>query len=167
MEPKPKTDPYQETTLTQETAVELDLDTADNVTDFISVPAGTYLCSISEVREGKTRNGDARWSMRLTVAEGEYAGRFASFDSLVFSKRGLNRVRKVLAALGLPSRGRVDIKPENLEGRRAFVEVRPSEYMSPSGDTIRQNEVPYDGYRPMGDEGGEGDDEDTMADVPF
>jgi hypothetical protein len=24
-----------------------------------------------------------------------------------------------------------------------------------------------DGYRPMGDEGGEGDDEDTMAEIPF
>ncbi len=143
--------------------MELDLDTSDNVTDFISVPAGTYLCSISEIREGKTRNGDARWSMRLTVAEGEFTGRFASFDSLVFSKRGLNRVRKVLAALGLPSKGRVEIEPEHLEGRKAFVEVRPSEYMSPSGDTIRQNEVPYDGYRPQV----EGDGEDLTAEVPF
>ncbi len=144
--------------------MELDLDAADNVTDFISVPAGTYLCNVSEVREGKTRNGDARWSLRLTVAEGEYAGRFASFDSLVFSKRGLNRVRKVLAALGLPSKGKVEITPKDLEGRRAFVEVRPSEYMTPSGDTIRQNEVPYDGYRPVGEEE---DDGDLIADVPF
>ncbi len=143
--------------------MELDLDTSDNVTDFISVPAGTYLCSISEIREGKTRNGDARWSMRLTVAEGEFTGRFASFDSLVFSKRGLNRVRKVLAALGLPSKGRVEIEPEDLEGRKAFVEVRPSEYMSPSGDMIRQNEVPYDGYRPLVKEDGE----DLTAEVPF
>ncbi len=105
--------------------MELDLDTDDSVTDFISVPAGTYLCSLSEVREGNTRNGDARWSMRLTVAEGEFTGRFASFDSLVFSKRGLNRVRKVLAALGLPSKGRVEIEPEDLEVRKAFVDVRP------------------------------------------
>ena len=145
--------------------MELDLGTSDNVTDFISVPAGTYLCSISEIREGKTRNGDARWSMRLTVAEGEFTGRFASFDSLVFSKRGLNRVRKVLAALGLPCKGRVEITPKDLEGRKAFVEVRPSEYMSPSGDRIRQNEVPYDGYRPMGAQDGEG--EDLTAEVPF
>ncbi len=144
--------------------MELDLDAADNVTDFISVPAGTYLCSISEVREGKTRNGDARWSLRLTVTEGEYTGRFASFDSLVFSKRGLNRVRKVLAALGLPSKGRVEITPQDLEGKKAFVEVRPSEYVTPSGDTIRQNEVPYDGYRPMGDEK---EAEDLIAEVPF
>lgn len=144
--------------------MKVDLDDGDNVTDFISVPQGTYLCSISEVREGKTRNGDARWSLRLTVAEGEYTGRFASFDSLVFSKRGLNRVRKVLAALGLPSKGKVEITPKDLEGRQAFVEVRPSEYMTPSGDTIRQNEVPYDGYRPMAEEQ---DGEELMAEVPF
>ena len=150
--------------------MELDLDTADNVTDFISVPAGTYLCTVSEVREGKTRNGDARWSLGLTVAEGEYVGRFASFDSMVFSKRGLNRVRKVLAALGLPSKGRVDLDPKDLEGRKALVEVRPSEYMSPNGDIIRQNEVPYDGYRaiPDGQAQGDGKDElDTVADIPF
>lgn len=144
--------------------MKLDLDEADNVTDFISVPAGTYLCTISEVREGKTRNGDARWSLRLTVAEGEYAGRFASFDSLVFSKRGLNRVRKVLKALGLPSKGKVEITPKDLEGCKAFVEVRPSEYMAPSGDTIRQNEVPYDGYRSVVDDK---DGEDLIAEVPF
>ena len=82
----------------------------------------------------------------------------------------LNRVRKVLAALGLPSKGRVDLDPKDLEGRKALVEVRPSEYMSPNGDIIRQNEVPYDGYRaiPDGQAQGDGKDElDTVADIPF
>ncbi len=150
--------------------MEFDFDRADTVTDFISVPAGTYLCQVADVRQGQTRNGDPRWSMRLVVTEGEFAGRFASFDALIFSSRGLNRVRKVLAALGLPHDGKVDLKPEDLEGCKAFVEVRPSQYLRPDGETIKQNEVPYDGYRKVPNdqtEEGDGDDEDIAAQVPF
>ena len=117
--------------------------------DFIAVPAGTYLCRIAEVRPGTTRAGDERWSLRLVVAEGEHVGKQAAWDSIVFSVRGRARARMVLAALGLPSQGKVTIEPKDLEGRTAMVEVRPAEYQTPSGDVVRRNEVPYDGYRPQ------------------
>lgn len=118
--------------------------------DFATIPAGTYLCRIAEVRPGTTRAGDERWSLRLEVAEGEHVGKQAAWDSIVFSVRGKARARMVLAALGLPAEGRVQIEPKDLEGRTALVEVRPAEYQTPSGDVVRRNEVPYDGYRPQG-----------------
>ena len=131
--------------------MEIDFDAADRVSDYVTVPAGTYLCRVAEVRPGQTRAGDERWSLRLVVAEGQHVGKQAAWDSLVFSVRGRARARLVFAALGLPAKGRVQIEPADLEGRHAFVQVRPSEYSSPAGDLVRRNEVPYDGYKPAVD----------------
>ncbi len=130
--------------------MEIDFDAADQLSDFVTVPPGTYLCRITEVRPGTTRGGDERWSLRLVVAEGQHVGKQAAWDSLVFSARGRARARIVFAALGLPTAGRVQIEPADLENRCVFVEVRPAEYQSPSGQTVRRNEVPYDGYRHAG-----------------
>ena len=127
--------------------MEIHFDTKDAVSDFVSVPEGTYLCRVAEVRVGETRSGDARWSLRLLVAEGRHVGKQAAWDSLVFSVRGRARARLILRALRMPTEGKVDIEPEDLTGREALVAVRPTEYESPSGQLIRRNEVPYDGYR--------------------
>jgi len=137
--------------------MELEFGNMPAVSDFISVPAGTYLCEITDVRAGVTRNGEERWSFRLVVKEGEYAGRHAAWDSLTFTPRALPRVRRVFAAIGLPSEGKVHVEPKDLEGRRAYVEVRPAEYRSDLGNVIRRNEVPYGGYRPV----------PTPGDLPF
>ncbi len=125
----------------------LDFETTKKVSDFVSVPAGTYLCRVGQVRPGTTRNGDERWSISLVIAEGQFAGKQAAWDNLVFSPRGLARVRLVFEAFGLPSSGRVDVMPSDLEGCTAFVEVRPAEYAAAGGPVIRRNEVPYAGYR--------------------
>jgi hypothetical protein len=130
--------------------MEIDFDAAEKVSDYVTVPAGTYLCRVAEVRSGQTRAGDERWSLRLVVAEGPHVGKQAAWDSLVFSTRGRARARIVLSALGLPARGKVSLEPKELEGRQAFVQVRPAEYASPAGDLVRRNEVPYDGYRATG-----------------
>ena len=144
--------------------MELDLDNAEQISDFVSVPAGTYVCEIEEVRERHTRAGDDLWALRLVVAEGEFVGRHAAWDNLVFSSRGLNRVKPVLKALGLPADGKVELTPEQLKGRKVLVDVRPAEYHSPEGVMTRRNEIPYDGYRPLtGGTGGTGTPaEDSM-----
>ena len=122
-------------------------DRSGSVSDFVTVPAGTYVCRIAEVRTGATRSGDVRWSMGLVVADGPHAGRVAAWDSLVFSVRALPRVRRVFAALGLPAAGSVHVEPADLVGLLASVEVRPTTYRAGDGSTVRRNEVPYDGWR--------------------
>jgi hypothetical protein len=119
------------------------------VSDFITVPSGTYRCRIAEVRPGTTRAGDERWSVRLVAADGPHVGKQAAWDSIVFGVRGRARARMVLRSLGLPTVGRVTIEPGDLEGREALVEVRPVEYQSASGEVVRRNEVPYDGWRAL------------------
>lgn len=132
--------------------MEIDFDRQDNRSDYVTVPEGTYLCRIAEVVPGTTRNGHPRWGVRLVVAEGEYVGRQAAWDGLVFSERGTPRVRRVLAALGLPTRGRVQVEPEDLVGRQCFVKLRPESYTDPLTQHVtRRNEVLYDGYTPCDD----------------
>lgn len=133
--------------------MELEFSKSEDVTDFTSVPAGTYLCEVSDVRAGVTRQGEERWSFRLMVREGEYSGRQAAWDSIVFTERALPRVRRVFMALGLPSEGRVRVEAKDLESRRAFVDVRPAEYRNALGEVIRRNEVPYGGYHPVPEPG--------------
>ena len=82
--------------------MKLDFENSDQITDFTTVPAGAYLCRIAEVRDRQSRAGDTMWSIRLVVTEGEFTGRMAAWDNLVFSNRGLNRVKSILVALGLP-----------------------------------------------------------------
>jgi len=119
------------------------------VSDFVTVPAGVYLCRIAEVRKGTTRAGDVRWSVRLVVAEGPQIGRQAAWDALVFSHRGRARARLVFRALGLP----VSVMPSSIEGLTASIEIRPAEYKSATGCTVRRNEVPYDGWQSASAEG--------------
>lgn len=140
--------------------------------DYATVPEGTYHCKIAEVRPGESRAGDVRWGLRLVVADGEHVGKVAAWDNLVFSTRGLARVRRVLAALGLPSQGKLAVRPEDLDGREAFVEVRKVEYVRPdTGQAVRRTEVPYDGYLPVPADPlavRDDDDEDEEGDsIPF
>ena len=131
-----------------------DFDADGHVSDFVRVPAGAYRCRVADVRAGTTRAGDERWSLMLVVADGSHVGKLAAWDSVVFSVRGRARARQVLAALGLPVQGRVTIEPTDLLGREAIVDVRPCEYTSTDGATVRRNEVPYDGWRALPAEGG-------------
>ena len=127
--------------------MDLDFDSREETNDFITVPAGTYLCRIAEVRERLTRSEDVLWAIRLDVIEGEFVGRLAAWDNLVFSSRGLTRVKRFLDALGLPSDGKVQLSPDDLVDQKVFAEVRPAEYHAPDGNMTRRNEIPYNGYR--------------------
>lgn len=121
-----------------------------NVCDFVTVPAGIYVCRIAEVRVGMSRAGAVRWSLRLVVAQGEQAGKQAAWESLLFSKAGLPRARKILRLLGVAILGDLDtIEPRELEGLYCRVQVEPCDYASPSGDVVRRNEVTKDGWLPM------------------
>ena len=57
--------------------MKLDLDNTHRISDFVTVPAGTYLCRITEVREKTTQAGDALcdegWPVPLPMKQCEQA----------------------------------------------------------------------------------------------
>jgi hypothetical protein len=126
-----------------------DFSTVEDIESFVSVPEGRYLCRVAEVREGIARDGSARWSLRLEVAEGDYAGRTAGWDSLTWSERGLPRVKRFLEVLGLNTHGVVDVETTDLVGRRVVAVFLEEEREDPlSGRRTLRLRVPYSGYAP-------------------
>jgi hypothetical protein len=127
--------------------MKLDFTAIEDAESYISIPEGTYLCRIAEVRESLTRDGNPRWSVRLEVAEGEYAGRTAAWDSLVFSERGLPRVKHVLALLGFDVTGSIELHPNDLLDLRARAQCLIEEFEDKlTGKRQRRLRVPYSGY---------------------
>jgi len=129
-----------------------DFSNVDDVQSFVSVPAGLYPIRIAEVREGRSRDGSTRWTFRLEVLDGDYAGRTAAWDSLTWSERRIYRVKKVLAALGVDVSGEVEVDSKDLVGLRARVLVQSEEREDPtSGQRQVRMRVPYLGYEPLVD----------------
>ncbi|MCK6445227.1 MAG: hypothetical protein L6Q99_02450 [Planctomycetes bacterium] len=129
--------------------MQFDFSQLEDGESFISIPEGTYLCRVAEVREGLARDGSARWGFRLEVAEGEYAGRTAAWDAITWSDRGIHRVKRVLSALGVDTSGPVEIEAADLVGLRAFATLEPEEREDPvTGRRQVRLRVPYAGYAP-------------------
>src|SRR5262245_28031180 len=132
-----------------------DFSSVDDVESYVFVPEGEHDCRIADVREGTSRDGSARWSLRLEVLNGEWAGRTAAWDSLTWSERGVYRVKKVLEALGLDVRGELEIEPQDLLNLQARVRVVPEEREDPgTGRGQVRMRVPYLGYAPRTAESG-------------
>ena len=127
-----------------------DFSTVDDVDSYVFVPEGDHDCRVADVREGTSRDGSVRWSFRLEVLDGEWAGRTAAWDALTWSERGVYRVKKVLEALGLDVRGELEIEPHDLLNLKARVRVVPEEREDPvTGRRQVRMRVPYLGYAPI------------------
>jgi hypothetical protein len=114
---------------------------------YLSIPAGEYRCRIGEVRVATTRDGHERWALRLEVADGDYAGRTAAWDGLVWSERGLPRIKYFLTRLGIQAEGRVRLEPDELLGREIQATLEEEEREDPlSGRRVLRLRVPYLGY---------------------
>lgn len=125
----------------------VDFSNVEDSESYVSVPEGTYLCRVAEVRESLTREGSPRWGMRLEVAEGEYAGRTAAWDALIFSERGLPRVKHVLARFGFDVSGTIELQPSDLLDLRARAQCQLEEHEDRlTGKRSKRLRVPYLGY---------------------
>ena len=127
--------------------VQVDFSLVEDAESFVSVPEGRYRVRIAEVRETETKNGHLRWALRLEVCEGDFAGRTAAWDGLVWSERGLIRVKHVLNVLGFDTSGALEVQSADLLGREAEVDFFVEEWEDPQ--TSRRTErlaVPFLGY---------------------
>ena len=128
-----------------------DFSRVDETESYITVPPGLYSCKITEVRPGFARDGSERWTFRLEVLDGEYAGRMAAWDSLTWSDRGVLRVKMVLGAFGFDVSGELDIAPGDLYDVRVKVQESNCDWRiiddSQQSLTIRSEYEEGDEYR--------------------
>jgi len=123
----------------------VDFSKVDDVQDFTPLPEAKYLCRLSEIEEATTQYGDELWKLRFEVIEGEHAGRYI-FDNMVFSQAAMKRVKLICSRLGLDVTGELDLTPETLIGRTAWVDAQIEEYEDSQGKKKRRNVVPFAGY---------------------
>jgi len=130
--------------------MQVDFSSIEDVESYISIPAGNYHSRVTAVRTSFTRDGSPRWAMRLEVVQGEFAGRTAAWDGLIWSERGLPRVKTVLECMGFDVSGPLNIDPADIVGRQVMAEYIAEEREDPdSGRTISRLRVPYVGYDPL------------------
>lgn len=120
------------------------------MTSLPTIPDGTYLVRIDEVRTSESNAGHPRHAIKLIIADGIFRGRFAAWDAMVLSPRGLPRARGIVKALGLDiettcGRDLDDLQSSDLTGRMAWVEIRTVSYMQ-EGTFITRTEVPFEGW---------------------
>ena len=127
----------------------IDFNNVDTDESYASVPDGTYVCRVRDVKEALSREGSPRWWYRLEVAEGEYAGRTAALDGLTFSEKGLRRVKGVLQRMGFDTSGVLDLTAADLEGVLVRVSVATELREEDSGRRVERMRVPYMGYEPV------------------
>jgi hypothetical protein len=133
----------------------VDFSQVSDVEDFASIPPGTYVVRIAEVREGVTREGAPRWAVRLEVVDGPFAGRTAAWDGLVWSEKGLRRVKHVLDKLGFDVSGGVELDSEQLVGLEVRAEISLEEREDPlTGSRQIRPRVPFLGYASVAANGG-------------
>ena len=131
--------------------MEFDFSNIDDERDeFVFVPEGVYEVRVAETRMSRGRDGNEHWGLRLEVIHGDWIGRTAAWDWLVWSERGAQRIKRVFRAFGLPVDGPVSIEPAGLIDRTARVQVGVEEREEPlTGRRIVRNRIPYDGYAPL------------------
>lgn len=125
----------------------IDARNVDEASDFTPIPEGEYPSEVDEVEVKKTKSGDEMWSIRWTVFEGQYTGR-SFYDNLVFSEAALSRVKLVakrVARLDVDS-GPFDFEPDDLNGKRAMVDVEINTYKDKDGKERTNNKPKYGGY---------------------
>ena len=52
--------------------MKIDLTKIPDAEDFTPIPQGTYLCSLNNVEESVTKNGDPMWKLSFVVKDGEH-----------------------------------------------------------------------------------------------
>lgn len=136
--------------------MELDFRHVKDTESYTSIPPGTYRVRIIETRPGVTRDDSPMWGLRLQVVDGEYGGRLAAWDNLVFSERGLPRAKLVLEALGFDVSGTLELERGQLLGLEARVDLVHETYDNArTGRREERNAVKYAGWSPPEDLPGE------------
>jgi hypothetical protein len=156
---------------------EVDFDSVPDADEgFDPLPEGSYTCKVTDVEEQTSKAGNEMWAMTWEVQGGEYHGRRV-WDRLVFSDKAMPRVKLCCHALGIDTRGRVNLLPEMLLGRSCILHVEEGEYER-DGRMVPKNVVPFAGFESIDDDGQnlgapaappptEGPPPVTDSDIPF
>ena len=112
---------------------------SDEPTIYEVLPEGEYEAVITEVKAGTTKNGNDKWDIVFETAEGDRI-----YDSLVFTEKTLNRVKKYYSLVGFDFTvvgEEYEPEPDDLMDGRILVSLGIREYTKKDGSKGTANEV--------------------------
>ena len=125
----------------------------DETQQFKVIPEGDYVAEIVKVEETKTKNDDDMWKVQFKVIEGEHTGT-SIFSYFVFNEGGYGNIKKLYKEIGGFDLAKAhNCVPSDIEGEEVIITVAIGEYTNKEGNKVKNNSIPYGGFKSIDDEG--------------
>lgn len=109
---------------------------SDEETTFELLNEGKHLLKVTKCEPKTSNNGNEFWSITYEDKDGQRV-----FDSLFFTEKTLNRVKKTFSNLGLDIDGEFDYAPEDIVGLFMNAEVKIEDYVDKNGNKKQKNTI--------------------------
>lgn len=125
----------------------------DETQQFKVIPEGDYVAEIAKVEETKTKNDDDMWKVQFKVIEGEHTGTTIN-TFLVFNEGGYGNIKKLYKEIGGFDLAKAhNCVPSDIEGEKVIITVNIGEYTNREGVKVKNNTIPYGGFKNIDEEG--------------
>ena len=125
----------------------------DETQQFKVIPEGDYVAEIAKVEETKTKNDDDMWKVQFKIIEGEHTGSTIN-TLLVFNEGGYGNIKKLYKEIGGFDLAKAhNCVPSDIEGEKVVITVAIGEYTNREGNKVKNNSIPYGGFKNIDDEG--------------
>lgn len=109
---------------------------SDEETTYELLNEGKHLLKVTACEEKTSNNGNEFWSIVYEDKEGQKV-----FDSLFFTEKTLNRVKKCFSNLGLDVEGEFDYTPDDIIGLYMNAEIKIEDYVDKNGNKKQKNTI--------------------------
>lgn len=123
---------------------------------FTVIPEGDYVAEIIKVDETKTKNDDDMWKVQFKVIDGDHKGS-SIFSYFVFNDGGYGNIKKLYKEIGGFDLAKThNCVPSDIEGEKLIITVNIGEYTNKDGQKVKNNSIPYGGFKSLSSEEDEG-----------
>lgn len=109
---------------------------SDEETTFELLNEGKHLLKVTKCEPKTSNNGNEFWSITYEDKDGNRV-----FDSLFFTEKTLNRVKKCFSNLGLDISGEFDYAPDDILGLYMNAEIKIEDYADKNGNKKQKNTI--------------------------
>lgn len=109
---------------------------SDEETTYELLNEGKHLLKVVSCEEKTSNNGNEFWFITYKDKEGQKV-----FDSLFFTEKTLNRVKKCFSNLGLDIDGEFDYSPDDILGLFMNAEIKIEDYVDKNGNKKQKNTI--------------------------
>ena len=123
---------------------------------FTIIPEGDYPAEIVKVEETKTKNDDDMWKVQFKVIDGDHKGS-SIFSYFVFNEGGYGNIKKLYKEIGGFDLAKThNCVPSDIEGEKVIITVTIGEYTNKDGQKVKNNSIPYGGFKSLSSDEEEG-----------